>query len=212
MEISPPPSTFTEPPLGALCTIADLYNWNYTNNPEHPVFVFQDNNTQEVFITYRQFVPAAHRAGVQIATVLQIDVAAQKETYPVAAILSVADTVTSYTTLVGMLQLGLTAFPISPRFSTEVIAHMLKEAQVTKIFVSELWLYNRALDAVTALKARGSSHMIIKIHYLPQFADLYPNNGIIDGASIFIPQKEQNPLAPALMPQLLSFLKLLFGQ
>lgn len=92
MEISPPPSTFTEPPLGALCTIADLYNWNYTNNPEHPVFVFQDNNTQEVFITYRQFVPAAHRAGVQIATVLQIDVAAQKETYPVAAILSVAGT------------------------------------------------------------------------------------------------------------------------
>ncbi|KAJ3809574.1 hypothetical protein EV368DRAFT_69196 [Lentinula lateritia] len=204
MEIFPPPSTFTEPPLGALCTIADLYNWNYTNNPEHPVFVFRDNNTQEVFITYRQFVPAAYRAGVQIATVLQIDVAAQKETYPVVAILSVADTVTSYTTLVGMLQLGLTAFPISPRFSTEVIAHMLEEAQVTKIFVSELWLYDRALDAVTALKARGSSHMIIKIHYLPQFTDLYPNNGILDGASIFIPQKELNPLAPALMfPQVI---------
>jgi hypothetical protein len=70
-----------------------------------------------------------------------------------------------------MLRLGVVAFPISPRFSAAVIAHLLEKTAASYVFVSvERRLHDLARDAVAST---SSPHGALIICSMPKFQDLY---------------------------------------
>ena len=87
---------FTLPPLDGALTIPHLYDWHYQNNPDHPAFVFENDEGVLQNLLYSQLVPAIHRAGQYIASSIGIDVHANQNTYPVVALLSTAGTYPSH--------------------------------------------------------------------------------------------------------------------
>lgn len=93
------------------------------------------------------------------------------------------------------LRLGLTAFPISPRFSPQVIAHLLEKSNATAILVSDPWLRTLALEAIDFLKATESSHQVSQIIWLPQHTDLYQEKPTLQP----LPKKEVHHTDPAIM-------------
>lgn len=186
-----PHSNFTTPPLDGSLTIPEIYDWHYKHNPNYPVFKYADGHNVK-HLLYSDLVPAAHRAGRYIAAVTNLDVNADRSTYPIVALLSTAgnatyllihdiiftaflkDTVTAYTTLIGMLRVGVVAFPITPRFSAAVIAHLLAKTGISYIFVSaENRMHNLAQDAIAALAESDPTRALPAICSMPKFEDLY---------------------------------------
>ena len=60
----PPPSkTFKVPPLDGSLTLPEIWDWQLENSPEHPVFVYHEDDGSERTIYMRDVVYASHRAG-----------------------------------------------------------------------------------------------------------------------------------------------------
>ncbi|KAF5372437.1 hypothetical protein D9757_009922 [Collybiopsis confluens] len=186
---------FKEPQLSRFTSIPDIYDWNFHNNPDYPVFTYQNDQGRRLFASYGAVVPAAHKAAFHVSNTLGLDISADRGSYPTVALLTTADTVTTYTTLIGMLHLGLLVFPISPRFSPQVIAHLLEKSNATAVLVSDDWLHGLASNAIDILMNSGSKHRISGVFFLPQYTDLYESSSIIK----FLPKKEMNTETPALL-------------
>ncbi|KAF8067695.1 hypothetical protein FPV67DRAFT_1151358 [Lyophyllum atratum] len=195
--------SFMAPPLdGSLC-IPEFYDWHFANNFNHPVFTYPHSdadNDASRRITYGEFVPALHRAGRILGIQLNIDLEGDRKDYPVVAILSTADTVSQFTVLVGLLRLGVVGFPISPRFSAPVVAHLLQKAGVTAIFINRdnPRLGQLAHDAISLVdKGSGieASGTIPKLHSLPLYDDMYWRDLPFEP----LPKKTYDRLSPALI-------------
>lgn len=55
--------TFRPPPLDGSLSVPELYDWHLTNTPEHPLFVFNEDDGRERIIYWPEAVRAMHRAG-----------------------------------------------------------------------------------------------------------------------------------------------------
>ncbi|KXN81895.1 hypothetical protein AN958_03545 [Leucoagaricus sp. SymC.cos] len=179
-----PNEVFTPPPLDRQLSVPQIFDWHYLHNPDHPVFVHAHRADAGQIpalnqITFKTVVPAAHCAGHLVAERCGFDLNNDCRTYGTVAMLAIADTITTFTTIVGMMRAGITVFPISPRFSPPVIAHLLAKNGVSHVLVSpEQHLQELAKEAIYEV-----------VHYYPkcepqiiamlEYSDLYANSNYI---------------------------------
>ncbi|KAJ7729605.1 hypothetical protein B0H16DRAFT_1586710 [Mycena metata] len=162
---------FITPPLTGEFSVPQLYDWHYENNKGHSVFIHGSDSSP---VTFADFIPAAHLAGryVTRATTTSDDVDFNRITRSVVAIFAASDTITYFTTLIGMFRAGIPAFPITPRFSAVVVAHLLVKSKVSHIMVGEEdSLHEIVGDAVQKLKDAGE--VVPTVCRMPQFDDIY---------------------------------------
>ncbi|KLO07028.1 acetyl-CoA synthetase-like protein [Schizopora paradoxa] len=128
-------STFKRPPLDGSLNLSEVCVWNGRNNPEHPIFVYADQDGGEHVIRWQEFVRGIHRVS---SLVQRIVTTSQKEgnaSPRTIAILSLGDTVTYITTIFGILESGNVAFPVSVRNSPAAVAHLLEATDTDFLLV-----------------------------------------------------------------------------
>jgi hypothetical protein len=67
------PSDFQLPPLDGSLLIPEIYDWHLVHNPNHTCFIYEDGTRGSKNLTYRDVVPAAHRAAHYVARAMNID-------------------------------------------------------------------------------------------------------------------------------------------
>ncbi|KXN81361.1 hypothetical protein AN958_04748 [Leucoagaricus sp. SymC.cos] len=179
-----PNEVFTPPPLDRQLIVPQIFDWHYLHNPDHPVFVYAHRADAGQIpalnqITFKTVVPAAHRAGHLVAERCGFDLNNDYRTYSTVAMLAIADTITTFTTIVGMMRAGITVFPISPRFSPPVIAHLLAKNGVSHVLVSpEQHLQELAKEVITEV-IHCYSECEPQIIPMLESSDLYANSKYI---------------------------------
>lgn len=148
---------WTIPPLDGSLSVPELYDFHYERNPDHPVFVYaRPDGTGLTPVPFAELVPAAHRAGWKVTRTTAFDHSADPALRPTVAVLAASgksalqcghghnhhdahtspDTITFFTTFVGMFRAGIPFLPISPRNSPAAIAHLLEKTCPTHVLVS----------------------------------------------------------------------------
>ncbi|KAJ3770019.1 hypothetical protein FB446DRAFT_790862 [Lentinula raphanica] len=124
---------FVPPPL----TMAVEYQFDFhlSHNPNYPAFVCPeaDNSTLRTY-TYADVVPAIHRCALFFQS--SVPFGKDQESPPVIAFVTTSDALTYSMALLGVLRAGMTAFPISPRFSATVIAHLISAVKPSHVVVN----------------------------------------------------------------------------
>ncbi|GJE98661.1 acetyl-CoA synthetase-like protein [Phanerochaete sordida] len=196
---TPPPKegcTFQHPPIDGSLTVPELYDWHYEHNPTQPVFVYKDRERNElVHLTYRDVVPAIHRAGRRVADAAGIDLGASPPPTTVGpiAIVATSDSITYWCTVAGMLRAGVTVAPIALVNSPAAIAHLLQETSATHVIVSEDTPARKLVDTAFELIANAGARPPAVIPML-RFGDIFAQHENVD----FLPQKTYDYTSPAI--------------
>ncbi|KAF8889051.1 hypothetical protein BD779DRAFT_1469959 [Infundibulicybe gibba] len=158
------------PPLDGSLTVPELYDFHLENNPDHPVFVFANGSGSLTRLHYSQVVPAAHEAARCVARLTNVNLDFELSPHPVVAILAASDTITYFTTILGMLRAGIPIFPISPRNSVVAIAHLLSKTRPSHILVGPEANLQLLAQKATELLADDEVPFICP---MPTFDDIY---------------------------------------
>ncbi|KAH9949726.1 hypothetical protein B0H21DRAFT_819887 [Amylocystis lapponica] len=172
-----PDCGFAVPPLDGSLTVPQIFDWHYEHNSNHPIFVYKAECGDLVHHTYAEMVPAAHRAAQYVAKKVGIDLSQDPSTYPTVAIFAASDSISYFTTLIGMFRAGIPVFPISPRFSVPVVTHLLSITGVSHVLISaEPSIDGIAQDAVDGLRTRAHDSQVPGLSRMPLYEDLYMKN------------------------------------
>ncbi|KAF9259297.1 acetyl-CoA synthetase-like protein [Marasmius fiardii PR-910] len=168
---------FVSPPMDGSLSIPEIFDWHKENNPNHPLFVYSENGTEDVQrVSYSQFFDAYHRAGAIAAGLFGLDISVpiEDEKRPVVAIFSTADTISTFTNIIGLSRLGAIPFPLSPRFAPRVLAHLIKSARVSHIYVNNNQHLRSVAEEAVVLTSEGEDKSLdVKVHSLPEYDTLY---------------------------------------
>ncbi|KIY54025.1 acetyl-CoA synthetase-like protein [Fistulina hepatica ATCC 64428] len=160
---------FKKPPLDEERTVAELFDWHFEHNPEHPVFVYRDDDGILQILRHKNVVPAMHAAGRYVinTTGVRLDVHPR----PTVAILAATDTITFATTVVGMERAGITIYLLSPRNSPAATTHLLTKMGVDHVLVSPE-------PRIRQLIERAGEGLDLHVFPMPRFEDLYKDQPI----------------------------------
>ncbi|OSD00551.1 acetyl-CoA synthetase-like protein [Trametes coccinea BRFM310] len=153
-----------------------LYDWHATENPNYPLFTYQDGDVVQ-FITYSVANRAINRAAHYIAA----SVGARDATVerPIVAVLANADTITYFCNIIGILRAGCTLFLMSPRNGAEAVADMLQRSRASQLLLTpDVVIRQVAEDALSRLPAGQ-----ITMRDMPMFEDLFPSEQAKSGNS-----------------------------
>ncbi|KAJ3820104.1 hypothetical protein F5880DRAFT_1615858 [Lentinula raphanica] len=126
MAFVPPPSTLA---------VEYQFDFHLSHNPNHPAFVCPEaDNSMLKTYTYAVVVPAIHRCALFFQS--SVPFGKDQESPPVIAFVTTSDALTYSIALLGVLRAGMTAFPISPRFSATVIAHLISAVKPSHVVVN----------------------------------------------------------------------------
>ena len=209
-------ATFT-PPLDLLAdptaTVTDVYEWNAIHNPNHPLFIFDDDGVAKS-ISWKEANQGVHRAAhyftnylpshcndTNVPTVIAMLATLGKGCPSLVydlhfALLTLCqDSITFGCSLIGSIRAGFVAFLISPRNSSEAIAHLLTESNSKALFISADRPMADLAEAAVKQLQRDSTTSPIDVHPMPVFEDLFPPQPDLDFKP-FLPRK-MNLDAPA---------------
>ncbi|KAJ3520636.1 hypothetical protein NM688_g9133 [Phlebia brevispora] len=151
---APPPTqglstkTFRQPPMDGTLTGPEIYDWHMKYSVDHPLFVFADEQGNTRTINWPEAVRAVHRSG-RIMQSLAKSIPVARPTF---AIHAASDTITYFTTIVGIMRAGYIVFPISPRNSAAAVAHLISRTSTSHALVgSEPALQELAAGALKIL-------------------------------------------------------------
>ncbi|KAJ3522383.1 hypothetical protein NM688_g8882 [Phlebia brevispora] len=125
-------ATFQAPPLDGSLTLPEIYDWHAEHSPEHPLFVYGNEEGPVHTITWAEAVRGIHRAGRIVRDAV---IPVHTDSVPVVAILANSEPISYFTTLVGIMRAGFTAFPISPRNSPVAVAHLIQKTSPVHLVV-----------------------------------------------------------------------------
>lgn len=157
-------ATFTSPPLDGTLSIPQIFDYNATHSPLHPLFVFEESPRSIRRVLWTDVRLATHRVG----QLVQPPSISRGETI---AILATCDSITMFTVIYGLMRAGVVPFPLSPRNSPGAIAHLLVTTGAKRIIISDgmRQLYLDTLDILRKSKAD-----LIKTLEMPKFDALFP--------------------------------------
>lgn len=91
--VPPPPATqalasqtFRAPPIDGSLTVPELFDWHLQNTPDHPLFIYSDEHSEEHVLSWPQGVRAMHGS----ARIVMDRVRPRGSEIPVVAILAAA--------------------------------------------------------------------------------------------------------------------------
>ncbi|KAG7091792.1 putative NRPS-like protein biosynthetic cluster [Marasmius oreades] len=143
---------FRTPPLDGSLTLPQIYDWQLRNSPNHRLFVFSDSNGSVRNITWKEAIAAIYTGARSLRTRIQ-NVVPAKHRVPVVAILSSADAITYFTTLMCVLRADCIVFPISPRNSAAAVAYLLGKVGVDHVLVGrEAAMQDLIVESLAKLK------------------------------------------------------------
>lgn len=167
--------TFSPLPLDHSLTLPGIYDHHAEHSPNHPVFAYTDENGKSSTVTYLEASQNFHSIAHSVVS-KHLD--AVKEVNPVVAILAASgasivflvvilifsiDTLSYAYTMLAIMSLGATAFPLSLRNTAAITAHLLKTTGSTMVFVSsDETMQKLAQQAVDSLANEG-----IQVHIVP---------------------------------------------
>ncbi|KAJ7742651.1 acetyl-CoA synthetase-like protein [Mycena maculata] len=169
--------TFHAAPFDHNLSIPELYKYHALNSPTHPVFMYSDvdaGNTK--FVTYSE----AWRCICQAVTIVS------RHLGPIPS-----NTLSYIYLLIGIMSLGLTAFPMSPRNNAEATADLLKKSGAMQLFTNTEGPIHTLTKETTALLHEDG----VELDILPilKYEALTQEPETIDGEMISIPQvKDEN--------------------
>ncbi len=191
--------------------ISQLYEWHRTANPNYPLFVYQDGDELQ-YITYTTANRAMDRAARYVASKVGCGGKEAAPVQPIVALLAntgtfvfslppkrprhqgtqrgLTDTITYFTTAIGIMRAGCTLFLVSTRNAPAAIADMLQRTGAIHIIVSgDSFMQGIADEALAILSASG---VHVAQHAMPTFEDIYSDE--LDPQSPFaveveLPQK-----------------------
>lgn len=178
--------------------VPDLCDWIAENSPEHPFFVYHDNLDNTLHhILWREvnkgFNRAAHYFVKRVGPMSN-----QSASPPVVAILAstgmskslspsvaslrrldfVLDSITYFSSMMGVVRAGFTAFLISPRNGPDAVAHLIRKTQSQVLFTSsEAGIQTLAKKAIALLSNSTEEPLTIPQYPMPVFEDLYSSGG-----------------------------------
>ncbi|KIJ36599.1 hypothetical protein M422DRAFT_260947, partial [Sphaerobolus stellatus SS14] len=154
-------------------TVPEMYDWHFSNNRDHPVFVYS-TETDTVTLSYSTVVPAIHEAGKLAESLLGADMPKVPLQCSPIAIISSADTITFFCTILGILRCGIPVFPISPRNTSGAIAHLLRSTGVKHILAGQEAVLNTLLqEVIQKLHLDTPDYPLPSISAMPVFEDLF---------------------------------------
>ncbi|KDR68933.1 hypothetical protein GALMADRAFT_145949 [Galerina marginata CBS 339.88] len=151
-------------------------DFHFKENPNHPALIYPTKwETRLRTYTYQELVPAVHRAGQWISKAIKFQHSASSCPAPVVMILLKTDTMTYLTVIAGLMRAGITAFPVSPRFSPIVVAHLLRTCQPKAVIFNNgsKPLLTQALEE--CVEGRAGSPLLCE---LPTFSTFYPGHNM----------------------------------
>ncbi|KAK0223926.1 acetyl-CoA synthetase-like protein [Armillaria fumosa] len=168
---------WTVPPLNGSLTVPEIYDFHYDNNPNHAVFAYGNPEGNGItFVPYSKVIPAVHRAGWLIANAANFDLQQDRAARPLVAVLAASDTVTFFTTFLGMFRAGIPFLALSPRNSPAALAHLFRTTKPTHLFTSaDASLLELARDTFKLLEG---GHIPV-IASMPSYEDLYKDESFI---------------------------------
>ncbi|KAG2005476.1 ICS [Coprinopsis cinerea AmutBmut pab1-1] len=162
-------ATFRPPPLDGSLEAAELYDWHRSNNTEHTLFVYSQQDGNIRTIRWPEAVDAIH-VGAKFVRKVTNWVPGMTET-PVVGMVVASDSISYWTMFSAIYRAGCVAFPISPRNSPSAVAHLITSVNVTHLFVGREpamgALTNAALDLISAPEERP------RLVQMPLFEELY---------------------------------------
>ncbi|KAI0332229.1 acetyl-CoA synthetase-like protein [Cubamyces sp. BRFM 1775] len=159
--------------LDAGAALPQLYDWHAKENPNFPLFTYNNGGKRE-FITYAEANQAINRAAHYVASGLRPREAGA--TPPVVAVLANTDTITYFCNTVGTLRAGATAFLVSTRNGAAAVADMMQRTGAEQLFVSpDVVLREVARDALALLAENDGQEVTMRD--MPVFEDLFPREG-----------------------------------
>lgn len=187
--------SYNAPPLDGSLTVPQIYDWHFTQNADHAVFIFKPHDRDGLErLTYRKVVPAMHNAGRLVSRLVRQNAEdLMEETGPVAIVSSAGergtlslslthlltlmiDPITYFCTVAGMLRTNIPAVPIALINTEEAIAHLLKKTGATHVLVSEDDpTKNLAAAAISRLVKDDPSYRL-KVIPMPRFGEIFRDN------------------------------------
>ncbi|TCD61564.1 putative NRPS-like protein biosynthetic cluster [Steccherinum ochraceum] len=160
--------TFKIPPLDGSLTLPEIWDWHLENSPEHPLFVYVDENGTEKSLIFRDAIYAMHRAGRIMRSRMPESLA---ETRPLVAILAVSDAITYFLVETGLMRANFVFFPISPRNSPAAVAHLLTQTSADHVLVGpQPAMQNLVKAALGHIQTSGAR--VPSTSIMPSFDDL----------------------------------------
>ncbi|KAK0454193.1 NRPS-like enzyme [Desarmillaria tabescens] len=158
--------TFTPPPIDGSLTFPEIIDYNGEHSPNHPLFRYEDPNSNDVrTIHWTEGVAAIHNAGQYFKKYLH------DETSPVVvSILANSDTLTFFATITGIMRLGHIPFAISIRNSAPAITHLMKATNSKYLIVSPDATVQKIAESVCQ---HNDDERIITTIPMPAFSDIY---------------------------------------
>ncbi|KAL0566769.1 hypothetical protein V5O48_015232 [Marasmius crinis-equi] len=184
--IAPIPRKFKIPPLDGSLALPEIYDWHFAENPNKTLFMYESEPAGYTHITYREVVPASHRASQWIASAISVDLDEVTDETPPVAIIATSDTITHFCVQLGLLKAGISYICITPRTSPAVVAHLAEKVGVNFAFHS-------SEPAVVALVQEASELMkqtysrSLRYSPMPEFRDIFT-----DGAYPILKKRKYN--------------------
>ncbi|KAH0581464.1 hypothetical protein H2248_012544 [Termitomyces sp. 'cryptogamus'] len=158
----PPPVL---PTINQDVLLPDIIDFNITNNPTQPFYIFVDSSKGFHVITQLEFGRAAHR----VAYALRPQCAGRNG--EVVAILAHTDTIMYSTIISGAIVAGLVPFPISDRNTPVAVAELLMKTSSHRLLVT----YAALKSLIDETKARlSASSYEVQIEEIPSLVVAYP--------------------------------------
>ncbi|KAJ7136795.1 acetyl-CoA synthetase-like protein [Mycena epipterygia] len=177
-------ATFHPAPRDHTLSIPELYEYHALNSPAHVVFMYSDvESGTSTFVTYAEAWEGICRAAGIVAQHVAASGSTSAEERPVIAVLALSDSLSYIYLLIGIMSLGWTAFPMSPRNSAEGTARLLKETGASRIFTNTDGPINSlARDAAALLASDGVE---LELLSMLTYGDLHGGSGDAQDAKDF---------------------------
>ncbi|KAK0451171.1 NRPS-like enzyme [Desarmillaria tabescens] len=160
--------TFKPPPLDGSLTFPELFDYNATHSPKHPLFRYDDlDNGGFRTILWEEGVAAFHTAGHYFKKYIHGDA-------PITVgILANTNSITYFAVLAGLMRLGFIPFPISIRNSVVAIVHLMKSSGASHLIISQDVSLRNTANMVGRQFWEADINDKITIIPLPHFSDLF---------------------------------------
>ncbi|KAK0451170.1 NRPS-like enzyme [Desarmillaria tabescens] len=160
--------TFKPPPVDGSLTFPELFDYNATHSPKHPLFRYDDpDNGGFRTILWEEGVAAFHTAGYYFKKHIHSDA-------PVTVgILANTNSITYFTVMASLMRLGFTPFPISIRNSVAAIVHLMKSSGAKHLIISQDVSSQNTVDVVCRQLCEVDVNNKITTIPVPHFSDLF---------------------------------------
>ncbi|KAJ7078089.1 acetyl-CoA synthetase-like protein [Mycena epipterygia] len=174
-------STFHPAPVDHNLSIPELYEYHALNSPTHPVFMYSDvDSGTSKFITYREAWNGIRQAAGIVSQHFAVS-GPSPDQRAVIAVLAQSDTLSYIYLVIGIMSLGFTAFPMSPRNNAEATANLLKKTGALRMFTNtDGPISDLAKEAVALL----FNELEIELLPMVKYEDLKRDMDATDGLKI----------------------------